>query len=394
MRRAHPAIPTLATVLGGMKPEEFLRRHWQKEPLVVRGAFPGFRGIVDLQSMCRLAARDDVRARLVVERPRRRRARWQLHEGPFELEPSALPPSHWTLLVQGVESQVPGGWELLRAFSFLPVARVDDLMVSYAAPGGSVGPHDDLYDVFLLQGPGLRRWRYARRYERAFLDDAPMRVLRDFSPEEDVVLEPGDMLYLPPRVAHWGTAVDGPCFTYSVGFLAPSHDALAQNFLAYLAQERGPAFALDVLYSDPDLKLPGDPWALDDAMVQKVKRILDGLTWTEDDVADFTGRLLTGPRPGTVFQARARPLDITAFARRAWGGSVRLALPTRALVRGRVLFMNGIAHPVAARDAARVRRLVAARELPLPASLHDALAELLCGFVNAGWATLAPRTAR
>ena len=214
-------------LLGGLSPAAFLRAHWQKRPLLVRQAVPGFRGIVSRDAFLALATRDDARSRLVIHHPRRSAARrWERHDGPFAaLEADMLPARAWTLLVNSVESLIPGGWEILRRFSFLPAARIDDLMISYAADGGSVGPHDDLYDVFLLQGPGRRRWQVSRQRDRAPDPDAAIKVLRSFVPEDEWVLEPGDMLYLPPGVAHHGVA-EGPCFTYSIGFLAASESTV------------------------------------------------------------------------------------------------------------------------------------------------------------------------
>src|SRR4029077_8666159 len=195
---------------------------------------------------------------------------WERHDGPFgALETGMLPPSHWTLLVNGVESLVPGGWEILRAFSFIPAARRDDLMVSYAADGGTVGPHDDLYDVFLLQGPGRRRWQVSEQRDRALDPDAAIKVLKDFVPRDEWLLEPGDMLYLPPGVAHLGVA-EGPCFTYSIGFLAPSHGELTQSFLEYLGATLGARADPDARYADPDLRPPKDTLEVGDAMIARV----------------------------------------------------------------------------------------------------------------------------
>src|SRR3954454_8291601 len=252
-----------ASLLGGMTPATFLREHWQKRPLLVRQAIPGFRGIVSRDALLALATRDDARSRLVIHHPRRAPARrWERHDGPFgALEADMLPARGWTLLVNSVETLIQGGWDILRRFSFLPAARVDDLMVSYAAPGGSVGPHDDRYDVFLLQGPGRRRWQVSRGGDRAAGPHAAIKVLRSFVPEDEWLLEPGDMLYLPPGVAHFGVA-EGPCFTYSIGFLAPSHGELLQNFLEYLGAARGAQAAPDARYHDPDLAPTTRPFQL------------------------------------------------------------------------------------------------------------------------------------
>lgn len=352
----------MTSILGGMSPARFLRDHWQKRPLLVRQAIPGFAGFLARDDMFRLAERADATSRLVIEHPRRKRAqRWERHDGPFGgIETDMLPRSHWTLLVHGIESLVPGGWELLRRFSFIPSARIDDLMVSHAADGGSVGPHDDRYDVFLLQGPGRRRWQISTKRHR--LDaTAAIKVLADFRAEEEWVLEPGDMLYLPPGVAHWGVA-DGPCFTYSIGFLAPSQRELVQSFFTYLAANR----LADALYEDPDLREARDPIELGDDMLARVARLIRDLKWTPADIEDFLGRFLTMPRPGVSFV----PPRSSVWPRR---GRLSLALPSRGLARGRRLFLNGASFP-----STRVRRrLLAERSLALPVAEDPVLRDWL-----------------
>jgi 50S ribosomal protein L16 3-hydroxylase len=282
-----------------------------------------------------------------------------------------LPRSHWTLLVNGVETLVPGGWEILRAFSFIPAARRDDLMVSYAADGGSVGPHDDLYDVFLLQGPGRRRWQISHQRDRTRDPDAAIRVLASFVPEAEWLLEPGDMLYLPPGVAHHGVA-EGPCFTYSIGFLAPSHGELIQSFLGYLGEALAAAADPDARYADPDLRPPRDAVEIDGAMVARVAAALAPIDWDRTAVADFLGRYLTRPRPQSVFDAPARPLPVEDFARRLRRrGRLTLALPTRALFHRGRLFLNGDAHTPKRALLPPLRRLAAERTAPLPITATD-----------------------
>jgi 50S ribosomal protein L16 3-hydroxylase len=378
-------------ILGGMAPARFLRDHWQKRPLLVRQALPGFAGLLGRDQLLGLAARAGVTSRLVIEHPRRR-SRWERHDGPFlELAAGLLPRTRWTLLVHGVESLVPGGWELLRNFSFIPAARIDDLMVSYAADGGSVGPHDDRYDVFLLQGPGRRRWQVSARRDHVLDADAAIKVIKDFVPAEEWLLEPGDLLYLPPGVAHWGVA-EGPCFTYSIGFLAPSHAELVEHFLGYLAAALGDEGAL---YADPDLRRQRDPLAIGDAMVARVAAVLRGVRWDPADVADFLGRFLTMPKPQVRFAAPRRPLDAAAFGRRLRGrGRLALALPSRGLVRRGQLFLNGESHRVDRATLRLFRSLVTERELALPRSLADGTVALLYGWYAAGWLALAPNQRR
>ncbi|HEX4456793.1 MAG TPA: cupin domain-containing protein, partial [Polyangia bacterium] len=305
----------MTSILGRLSPAAFMRDYWQQKPLLIRQALPGFGGIVDRDALSRLATRSDATSRLVIEHPRRRGPdHWERADGPFAtLDAALLPASHWTLLVHGVESLVPGGWELLRRFSFLPAARIDDLMVSYAAPGGSVGPHEDRYDVFLLQGPGRRRWQLSERGDHALDPTAKIKVLKSFEVEREWLLEPGDMLYLPPSVAHYGVA-EGECFTYSIGFLAPSHDELAQSFLGYLGGTLATAFSGDALLAAGDRAPTKAPLALPAPMLAEVASVLDGLRWDRALTERFVGCFLTRPKPHVVFTPPARPLSPDAFA--------------------------------------------------------------------------------
>ncbi|HTM21728.1 MAG TPA: cupin domain-containing protein [Kofleriaceae bacterium] len=378
----------MKSILGALTPARFLKLHWQKRPLLVRGALPQYRGIVRRDEFLALAGREDVTSRLVIEHPKRQGAgRWERHDGPLRgLSTRSLPASGWTLLVHGIESLVPGGWELLRAFSFLPAARIDDLMVSYATPGGSVGPHDDRYDVFLLQGPGRRRWQIQRGGKRTFEPGAAIKVLANFKPEDEWVLEAGDMLYLPPGVAHWGVAVD-ECFTYSIGFLAPTHEELVQSFLGFLGEKL--PFDAEGIYADPELLPAREPLAIPDAMIERTTPVLQaalgGVRWDRGWVDEFIGRLLTAPRR-TRFEPPRRPLDRKDFGRRLRvPGRVELALPSRGLLRGRQLFFNGEAHRASPAWQRWFSRLVLERGVTTPARLEAGLADLLFDWYLAGW---------
>ena len=395
---ASGSAKAVGPLLGGLSPAAFLRAHWQKRPLLVRQAIPGFRGMVSRDAFLALATRDDARSRLVLHHPRRAPARrWERHDGPFgALEADMLPARGWTLLVNSVESLLPGGWEILRRFSFLPAARTDDLMISYAADGGSVGPHDDLYDVFLLQGPGRRRWQVSRQRDRAVDPDAAIKVLRSFVPEDEWVLEPGDMLYLPPGVAHHGVA-EGPCFTYSIGFVAPSHADLYRSFFSYLGALLGENVDPGAIYEDPDLtSAAAAPHEIGDAMVARMAAVVGGARWSAADVADFLGRLLTHPKPQVRFAPPARPLDRAALARRITRrGPARrlaLALPTRGLVRRGRLYLNGEAYAPGRSALPSLRALLAERALPLPlprALTDDATLATLHTWYAAGYLRVA-----
>ena len=404
LQAAHPhaTAPAETSVLGGMDPETFLRDYWQKRPLLIRQAIPNFRGLFEPNSIGKsgaaataardaflsLATRKDVTSRLVIApgSTRRQPQRWERSDGPFDrLDASTLPPSHFSLLIHGIESHVPGGWELLRRFSFIPSARIDDLMVSYASKGGTVGPHDDLYDVFLLQGPGRRRWQVSTQDDRTLDSDAAIKVLKSFVPEQEWLLEPGDILYLPPGIAHFGVS-DEPCFTYSIGFLAPSHRELVQNFLGYLNEVLEPGIAPDALYHDPELRTQQNPLEIGDAMVDQVAEILQHVRWNRDTVGDFLGRLLTGRKLPESFAAPSRTLSRSAFTRRLHGqGRLELARISRGLVRGDCLFLNGEAHHAGPQTLQLFTRLVNERALPLPLVMDEPTLELFHDFYTAGY---------
>ena len=392
---AHPSplrgAQTAATsVLGGMSPAVFLRDYWQKRPLLIRQALPGFKGIIDRDSFIALAEREDATSRLVIQHPRRKKSRWERHDGPFAgIDASMLPPSHWTLLIHGIESLVPGGWELLRRFAFLPTARIDDLMVSYASDGGTVGPHDDLYDVFLLQGPGKRRWQVSTQGDRAVDPDAAIKVLRSFVAEDEWLLEPGDMLYLPPGVAHFGVA-EGPCFTYSIGFLAPSHRELVQGYLGYLGEVLTEQIDAQARYADPELQTQPEPQEVGDAMVAQVASVLAQVRWDKGKADEFLGRYLTGRQPPSAFAAPARALDQAAFLQRLRGrGRLELALASRGLTRGNQLFLNGEAHPAKPPLLRLFKQLVLDRSLALPISVDPQTLALLHDWYAAGYLRIA-----
>lgn len=229
----NPAIPL--QLLGGISADEFLRDYWQKKPLLVRQAIPGFESPLEADELAGLSLEDSVESRIVLEHGN---TPWEMRRGPFSEDTyKELPERDWTLLVQAVDQFVPEVAELLEHFKFLPSWRIDDVMISYAAPGGGVGPHFDNYDVFLLQGHGRRRWKVGQLCDTdsPMLQHADLRILADFQQSDEWVLEPGDMLYLPPRVAHYGIAED-ECMTYSVGFRAPSAAEVLTHFTDFLAQ--------------------------------------------------------------------------------------------------------------------------------------------------------------
>lgn len=366
-------------LLGGLDLGAFLRRHWQKRPLLVRGALPGFRGVATPAVLRRLAARDDVESRLVA----RDGGRWRVAHGPF---PAATwrraPARNWTLLVQGLDLHLDAAHALLAAFSFIPYARLDDVMVSHAVPGGGVGAHFDSYDVFLLQGAGRRRWRVSAQRDLELVPGAPLRILRRFRPEREWVLEPGDLLYLPPRYAHEGTALT-ECTTYSIGFRAPSHQELASEFLGFL-QDR---LDLAGIYADPDLAPQRHPARIPPRMVARFAAAIAKLRWSARDVAEFAGVFLSEPKPSVVFEPPRRPLAAARFRAAAARRGIALDRRSRLLTAGARAFINGeaVAVPVAARPP--VTRLADERRLPA-GPLPQAAAALLYPWYRAGYIRL------
>jgi len=355
-------------LLGGLSPRTFLRRHWQKRPLLVRGALPGFRGPHRERGLAALAARDDVESRLV----ERRRGCWTVTHGP--IAPARLRragPIDWTLLVSGVNLYSEAADRLLRRFDFLPQARLDDVMVSYAVPGGGVGPHADSYDVFLLQGPGRRVWRLAPPREYALVESAPLRLIADFAAREEILAEPGDLLYLPPGWAHDGVALDR-CFTYSIGFRAPGGAELGAAFLDWLHERGLPERA----YRDPGLRPTVRGARIPARMLEHAASALARLRWSRTDVADFLGEYLSAPKLHVSFTARRRAMARPAFARRLARAEAVLDRKTQLLYLGRHFYLNGDALAPRPAQRAALAALADARRIAGRALLRGGLLEL------------------
>lgn len=278
-------------LLGGLTAREFMRDYWQKKPLLVRQAFPDFESPIDADELAGLALEEEVESRLILEHGERP---WEMRRGPFEEDAfSQLPARDWTLLVQAVDQFVPEVGELLEHFRFLPSWRIDDVMISFAAPGGSVGPHFDNYDVFLLQGQGKRNWKIGQvcDSDSPLIEHSDLRILADFEQSDEWTLEPGDMLYLPPRLAHYGIAEDD-CMTYSVGFRAPSAAEVLTHFTDFLSQ-----FLPDEdRYSDADAKPVSDPHQIQHDALDRLKNLLTEHMGDERLLLTWFGQFMTEPR--------------------------------------------------------------------------------------------------
>ena len=367
-----------STLLGGLTPREFLKQYWQKRPLLIRAAFPGIAPPLSAEELAGLACEEGVESRLVVQT--RKAPGWQLRHGPFlHKDFRKLPKSRWTLLVQDVDKQVPGVAGLLDPFRFIPDWRIDDVMVSYAADGGSVGPHVDAYDVFLLQVEGMRRWDISTQpQQEKMAPGLELKQVQAFAAEESWLLMPGDMLYLPPGVAHHGVAF-GECMTCSIGFRAPSQTEMLADFAAVLMEGADSG----IHYSDPDLTPADSAGEITQEARARARQMLRQQLRPSDDAMDiWFGRFMTEPKPWLRPVPSSRRTGTARFKAAldkgrtlAWHPAVRVAwFGARQACH---LFVDGRHYPLAERltgfaellggsrtlDAAKLKRLASNPEL-------------------------------
>ena len=367
-------------LLGGLTPAQFMRRHWQKKPLLVRQAWPGVRPPIDRAALFDLAATEGVESRLLSAFD----GAWKLRHGPFSRR--QIPPVKkpgWTLLVQGLDLHWQAAHDMLQSFRFVPEARLDDLMISYATDGGGVGAHIDSYDVFLLQVHGRRRWRIGQVVDRSLVPGLPVRILADFQPTEEWVLEPGDMLYLPPLYGHDGVA-EGECMTCSIGFRAATETTLAQELLHQIADEleAPPADATgraaERIYRDAAQPATDQPGRLPASLRDFAQAALTRALRDPQALDRALGVLMTEPKPQVWFDAGA-PLPT--------GCAAVLDRRTRMAWDDAHVFINGESFRAGGRDAKLMRQLADARRLTAAevAKLSGDARGLLDDWADAGW---------
>ena len=367
-------IDIATPLLAGLSPQQFMRRHWQRKPLLVRQAVPRVLPPVTRAEMFTLVGREDVESRLIV----RDRSRWALKHGPFAR--GALPPlkqTGWTLLVQGLDLHVQSARALLDRFRFVPQVRCDDLMVSYASDRGGAGPHFDSYDVFLLQLQGQRRWRVSHQSDLSLRPGLALKILSRFEPVHDWVLQPGDMLYLPPHWAHEGVAVGADCMTCSIGMHAPGQYELGTGVLQRLL-DAGEAPQVDRLYSDPQQPATDEPGRIPVDLRAFAANAVMRLVRDPQVLTCALGEVLSEPKPRVLF-------DRNPTAR--LGGDVYLDRRSRMFYDERRIYLNGESYLAGGQDARAMRGLADARCLDARtvARLSAEARALLAQWLRAGW---------
>lgn len=382
------------TLLGGLTPQAFMRDYWQRKPLLIRQAIPGFKPSLSISDIRKLVKREEVESRLIWHDAKG----WNMKSGPFARLPSAAQPN-WTLLAQSVDLHDDATAGLVHQFRFISDARLDDAMISIATDGGGVGPHFDSYDVFLLQAHGQRRWRISQQADLTLEAGLPLKILKDFKAEEEFVLEPGDMLYLPPHAAHDGVA-QGDCMTISIGFRAPTQAVLAcgmleaanDQIMANLGDTGGlyalpviPGPALSSTFKDPGTPATDSPAALPQALIDATLKAVQKIKFDEALAERFLGQWLTEPPANAYFDAGDDDTDLS----NGLPANGRLALDrcTRLMYRNRQLFING---EVACMPATTpLRKLADTRVLdgsdPLARKLKPEERQMLNEWLQEGW---------
>ncbi len=377
-------------LLGGISPAQFLAEYWQKKPLLIRNAFPAWENPLDPNELAGLSCEEEVESRIVMEQEGDEH--WVLKRGPFDDDTFAqLPKTRWTLLVQAVDQWVEEVQDLLEPFRFIPDWRIDDVMVSYAPEGGSVGPHYDYYDVFLIQGMGQREWKVGPECgpDTPRREDTELRILADMPAEHSWVLNPGDMLYLPPRYAHWGVA-QNDCMTYSVGFRSVSHAEL----LDHITMEATADMEEDQRYADPQLAPAANPGEITAEAITQLRQIIERYMLDDQRLLQWFGQYVTEAKYPDLDQSPEEELDAEQFLEQLedFGGITRHPAGRLAFAehQGRFhFFANGLATTLQGENLQAMAKLLCAEKVLEIAALESFLDDpdclaLLCDLHNRG----------
>ena len=373
------------TQIANLTTEQFMTEHWHVKPFLFRQAFPNFEPLCDLDTIAEMASDEDIESRLI----QYGKNGWTLEQGPFD----ELPPMKkkaWTVLIQGIDHHLPEAYDLLQLFRFIPDARLDDIMLSLASDGGGVGPHYDSYDVFLLQMHGKRRWKIGPLLNKELEEGVPLKILKEFEPTEEFVLEPGDMLYLPPNYGHDGIA-EGTCSTLSIGFRAPTQAEVLSGILRDMADqiEQDPGMT-QTLFSDPARGLQKNPAEIPDDLLNFGFNLIRQFSAKSPQIQRSMGILLTEPKPHVYFVNNTEDQEIHEIISVLGERGIALSMKTKMLFKDTDFYINGDAvNPTSALTVKQLQMLANQREME-PIDAAEALKNpefqyFLIGFAKAGW---------
>lgn len=377
-------IKTL-THIADISVEQFMKEDWHTRPRLFRQAFPGFEPLCDFDTIAEMASDEDIESRLIEHS----KSGWALQNGPFD----ELPPmtkKAWTVLVQGIDHHLPEAYDLLQLFRFIPDARLDDVMLSLASDGGGVGPHYDSYDVFLLQMHGKRRWKIGPLQNMDLEEGVPLKILKNFEPTEEFVLEPGDMLYLPPNYGHDGVA-EGICSTLSIGFRAPTQAEVLSGILRDMADQIDNTPAMQsALFSDPRRGIQKNPAELPDDLLNFGAKLFAEYTPEMSQIQRSLGCLLTEPKPHVYFVNNTEDQEIPEIIGVLKERGIALSMKTKMLFKDKFFYINGEAvNPTGDITVKQLQMLANQREMDTSAATealkNPEFQYFLLGFVKAGW---------
>ncbi len=351
-------------ILGKISVNDFLKNYWQKKPLLIKNAIANFVSPITEKDLFTIAQNKEAVSRLIEHK----QGVWQVKYGPFKKSDLPKKPNiPWTILVQNINHYIPFAESFLNLFKFIPYARLDDLMISYATKKGSVGPHFDSYDVFLFQAKGVREWKISDQKKFTLDKKSSIKIIANFKSKNSWILKPGDMLYLPPNIAHWGVSQSDDCLTYSIGFRAPGTFEIQSKFLDFIQDH----LITDVneIYKDPNLTLQKNPAEISLNMTKAIQRIVNRLRWDKSSINHFIGQFLSEPIESSLFQAR-KPLSLKAFEKILISKTLRLNSKTRMLFIKNNFYINGEYIKIDKKYASFLKRLANNREISLESTLN------------------------
>ena len=351
-------------ILGKIPNDVFLKKYWQKKPLLIRDAIKNFKSPITEKDLFRIAQNENAISRLIEFK----RGIWQVKYGPFKkLDLPKKINTPWTILVQNMNHHLPFAESFLNLFKFIPYARLDDLMVSFATKKGSVGPHFDSYDVFLFQAKGEREWKISEQKKFSLDKKSAIKIITNFKVKNTWVLKPGDLLYLPPNVGHWGVSQSDDCLTYSIGFRAPGTFEIQSKFLDFIQDNL--ITNKNDLYRDPNLNLQKNPAEINSNMIKKIQRIVNQLRWNTNSINNFIGQLLTEPIEGAVFET-SKSMTAEVFIKDLIKKPLKLNPKTRMLFIKNNFFINGELIEADKKSIMYLKQLANDREISIKSTLN------------------------